>query len=150
MPTVDATWTSPRLRARHTATLVLPRADWQVLDDVRELAFGQWEGLTKEEAEALTPLAYSAWAEDAYRNGPPRGESGHAAQPRIDRAIDAITSSPAQNILIVSHTTYLRLLIATLIEIPLSEARKRLDVQQGRIGLLEVSGRKAKLLALNL
>jgi broad specificity phosphatase PhoE len=141
---------SPRLRARHTATLVLPRADWQVLDDLRELAFGEWEGLTKEEAQALTPLAYEAWAEDAYGNGPPRGESGRAAQPRIDRTIEAIASSPARNILIVSHTTYLRLLIATLIEIPLSEARKRLDVQQGRIGLLEVAGRRAKLLALNL
>jgi broad specificity phosphatase PhoE len=129
---------------------VLPHADWQVVEDLRELSFGEWEGLTKEEAAAKTPEAYRAWELDAYRNGPPGGESGLQAQPRIDRLVDLITSSPAQHILLVSHITYLRLLIGLLIEIPLSEVRKSLDVQQGRIGLLEVSGRKGKLTALNL
>ncbi|HEX8772429.1 MAG TPA: histidine phosphatase family protein [Pyrinomonadaceae bacterium] len=150
MPKVDAAWTSPRLRARLTASIVLPHADWQVFEDVRELAFGEWEGLTKEEAAARTPDAYRAWEEDAYRNGPPGGESGLRAQPRIDSLIDQITSTPAEHILLVSHITYLRLLIALLLEIPLSEARKRLDVQQGTIGLLEISARKARLTALNL
>jgi probable phosphoglycerate mutase len=150
MPKVDAAWTSPRRRARLTASIVLPRADWQVFDDMRELAFGEWEGLTKEEAAARTPDAYRAWERDAYRNGPPGGESGLQAQPRIDRLIDQITSTPAEHILLVSHITYLRLLIGMLLEIPLSEARKRLDVHQGAIGLLEISARKARLTALNL
>lgn len=150
MPRVDAAWTSPRLRARRTASIVLPQADWQVVEDMRELAFGEWEGLTKEEAAARTPDAYRAWEEDAYRNGPPGGESGLQAQPRIDRLIDRITSSPAQHILIVSHITYLRLLIGLLLEISLSEVRKRLDVQQGAIGLMEISGHRAKMTALNL
>lgn len=150
MPTVDAAWTSPRRRARLTASIVLPHADWQVVEDVRELAFGEWEGLTKEEAAARTPDAYRAWEEDAYRNGPPGGESGLQAQPRIDRLIDQITSTPAEHILLVSHITYLRLLIGLLLEIPLSQARKRLDIQQGAIGLLEISARRAKLTALNL
>jgi broad specificity phosphatase PhoE len=150
MPRVDAAWTSPRRRARLTASIVLPQADWQVCDDLRELAFGEWEGLTKEEAAARTPNAYRAWEEDAYRNGPPGGESGLEAQPRIDRLVDRITSSPAEHILLVSHITYLRLLIALLLEIPLSEARKRLDIHQAAIGLLEISGGKAKLTALNL
>lgn len=150
MPSVDAAWTSPRRRARLTANIVLPHAEWQVFEEMRELAFGEWEGLTKEEAAARTPDAYVAWEEDAYRNGPPGGESGLQAQPRIDRLIDRIASAPAQHILLVSHITYLRLVIGLLLEIPLSEARKRLDVQQGAIGLLEFSARKAKLTALNL
>lgn len=149
MPGVEAAWTSPRLRARETARLILPHAEWQVVEDLRELAFGEWEGLTKEEAGAKTPEAYRAWELDAYRNGPPGGESGLDAQPRIERIVEAISNSPAQNILVVSHITFLRLLIGLLIEIPLSEVRKRLDVQQGRVGLLEVSGRKARLTALN-
>ncbi|MBA3766412.1 MAG: histidine phosphatase family protein [Acidobacteria bacterium] len=149
MPEVDAAWTSPRLRARQTANLILPYAEWQVYDDLRELAFGEWEGLTKEEAGVKTPEAYRAWELDAYRNGPPGGESGLDAQPRVERIVDALSTSSAQNILVVSHITFLRLLIGLLIEIPLSEVRLRLDVQQGRVGLLEVSGRKAKLTALN-
>ena len=150
IPVVDAAWTSPRLRARQTASLILPQAGWRVDEDLRELSFGQWEGLTKEEAEAQTPEAYRAWDMDAYHNSPPQGESGLEAQPRIDRVIDRISTSPAQHILVVSHITYLRLLICLLIDIPLSEARLRLDIQQGRIGVLEVSERKGKLKALNL
>lgn len=149
MPEVGAAWTSPRLRARATADLILPHAEWQVFEELRELAFGEWEGLTKEEAAAKTPEAYRAWELDAYHNAPPGGESGLAALPRVERVVDAISQSSSSNILIVSHITYLRLLICLLIEIPLSQARLRLDVQQGRVGLLEVNGRRAKLTALN-
>jgi broad specificity phosphatase PhoE len=150
MPEVGAAWTSPRLRARQTASLILPQAEWQVVEDVRELSFGEWEGLTKEEAAAKTPEAYRAWERDAYSNAPPGGESGLAALPRVERVVDAILTSEVANILVVSHISILRLLICLLIDIPLSEARLRLDVQQGRAGLLEVSGRKARLTALNL
>lgn len=149
MPEVDAAWTSPRRRARQTAAIILPHAQWQVIDDLRELSFGQWEGLSKEEASAKTPDDYLAWERDAYRNGPPGGESGLEAEPRVNRIIEQIGPSAAQNILIVSHITFLRLAIASLINIPLSEARLRLDIQQGRVGLLEVRERKGKLSVLN-
>lgn len=149
MPEVDAAWTSPRQRAVQTAAIILPQADWQVMDDLRELSFGQWEGMSKEEAGAKTPAAYLAWERDAYLSGPPGGESGLDAKPRVDRIIDKIAASPAQNILVVSHITLLRLVLASLLNIPLSEARLRLDIQQGRPGLMEVRGRKARLSVLN-
>jgi broad specificity phosphatase PhoE len=150
MPGPEVAWTSPRLRARHTASLLVPSANWQVIDELRELSFGEWEGLTKEEAEGVTPAAYRAWEQDAYHNGPPGGESGLQAGPRLERLVGRLASSPARDILIVSHISILRLLLGLLIEIPLSEVRKRLDIQQGCIGLLEVSGNKGKLTALNL
>ena len=146
----DETWTSPRQRAQQTARIILPSAAWKIMEELRELSFGAWEGLTKEEARAKTPEAYDAWDEDAYHNAPPGGESGLQAVPRIERLLTNIESSAASTILIVSHTTYLRLFISTLIDIPLTEARKRLDVQMGRIGMIELSGRKGKLQALNL
>ncbi|MGB9179848.1 MAG: histidine phosphatase family protein [Pyrinomonadaceae bacterium] len=146
----DETWTSPRERAQQTARIILPGARWQVMEDLRELSFGAWEGLTKEEARAKTPEAYDAWDEDAYNNAPPGGESGHQAEPGIERLLTHIESSAASRILFVSHTTFLRLFISKLIDLPLTESRKRLDVQMGRIGMLEVSGRKGKLKALNL
>lgn len=149
MPAAGALWTSPRLRARQTARIIFPQAEWQVIDELRELSFGEWEGLTKEEASAKTPEAYLAWERDAYSNGPPGGESGLDAQPRVERVIELIAASPAQKILIVSHITFLRLALASLLNIPLSEARLRLDIQQGRVGLMEVRERKARLTALN-
>jgi probable phosphoglycerate mutase len=146
----DALWVSPRLRAQQTAHIVLPSADWQIIDDLRELAFGTWEGLTKDEAQKLSPEVYKAWEADSYHNAPPHGESGLAARPRIDRVLKAIAESAAQTILIVSHITYLRLLLGLALDIPPALIRKRLDVQTGSMGVLEVSEMKGKLKALNL
>lgn len=146
----DATWTSPRQRAQQTARIILPDAGWQIMEELRELSFGAWEGLTKEEARDKTPEAYDAWDEDAYDNAPPGGENGRQAEPRIERLLNNIESSAAGAILIVSHTTFLRLFISRLILVPLTEARKRLDVQMGRIGVIEISGQKGKLTALNI
>ncbi len=147
---VDEAWTSPRLRAQETAHIIRPDADWKTVDDLRELSFGAWEGLTKEEAEAKTPEAYAAWERDAYSNAPPNGESGRDAQSRIERVLDAIDSAQGQKILVVSHITYMRLLLASLMDIPPSEARLRLDIQTAGIGIIEVTARKGKLKALNL
>src|ERR671938_200862 len=89
---VDEAWTSPRRRAIETAKIVLPGAGWKVVENLRELSFGRWEGLTKEEARALTPEAFDAWDEDAYHNAPPQGENGLDAMPRVESVIDAINN----------------------------------------------------------
>jgi len=147
---IGEAWTSPRRRAKVTAQLVLPGTQWKVVDDLRELSFGKWEGLTKEEARALTPEAFDAWDRDAYHNAPPEGESGLDATPRIASVLDAINSSSSQTILVVSHITFLRWLVGTMMEIPATEIRKRIEMQTGKVGSIEVSGRKGKLKNLNL
>lgn len=150
LPEVAIKWSSPRRRAQETAHILRANASWEIIEDLRELSFGMWEGLTKEEAGAQTPDAYMAWELDAYANAPPGGESGHAARPRIERVIDMIENAQAENILIVSHTTYLRLFLAVLMDIPPSEARKHLEIQTGGIGIIETAARKGKLKGLNL
>src|SRR2546428_10876578 len=47
LPQIDEAWTSPLVRARETASIVLGTANWKVSEDIRELSFGQWEGFTK-------------------------------------------------------------------------------------------------------
>lgn len=151
IPRVDIQWwTSPRRRAQETAHILLPDAPWKIIDDLRELSFGMWEGLTKEEASAQTTEAYVAWEHDAYVNAPPGGESGQAARPRIERVLDMIANTETDKILVVSHTTYLRLLLSLLLDIPPSEARKRMEIQTGGIGIIEILARKGKFKALNL
>ena len=147
---VDEAWTSPRRRAMQTAKLVLPGAEWKIFEDLRELSFGRWEGLTKEEARTLTPKAFDTWDEDAYHNAPPQGESGEMAAPRINNVLDAIAQSTSQTILIVSHITFLRWLVGLMMDIPATEIRKRIEMQTGKVGCIEVSSRKGKLKALNL
>ncbi len=120
------------------------------MEDLRENSFGVWEGLTKEEARRSTPQAYAAWEQDAFLHGPPEGESGLQTQPRIERVLDAAMQSQAETIVLLSHKTFLRLLVGQVIGIPPNEIRMRLDVQTGKVGVLELTGRRGKLLGLNL
>jgi broad specificity phosphatase PhoE len=99
---------------------------------------------------AKTPEAYLAWERDAYLNAPPGGESGRQARPRIERALAMIEAEGAHNILVVSHITYLRLLLSLLLDIPLHEARKRLDIQTAGVGVIEIQNGKGKLKGFNL
>lgn len=150
VPQIDAAWTSPRKRARQTADFLRRAAEWEVIDDLREISFGAWEGLTKEEAREATPELYAAWEKNPYLHNPPGGESGLQAQTRIESVLDAATRSSATTIVAVSHKTYLRLLVGIAIGIPPQEVRKSLDVETGKIGILELHGRRGKLIALNL
>jgi len=148
-PHVDRVLVSPRLRTRQTADLLVPGRGVEVVENLRELSFGKWEGMTKEEARDLTPEAYAAWDEDSYRNGPPGGESGEAALPRLEAIVDRLSDHAGETVLVVSHTTYLRLLLALLLDTPLGLARKRLEITFASVGILDLEDRKGKLRGFN-
>ena len=150
IPQIDEAWTSPLERARETAKIILCSADWKIREDLRELSFGQWEGLTKEQCRIATPDAFSAWSLDGYTNGPPGGESGQQAKKRVDTVLKALAESQASTILLVSHKTFLRLLVGTILGITPAAIRGSLEILPARLGILEVKGSKGTLRALNL
>jgi ribonuclease H / adenosylcobalamin/alpha-ribazole phosphatase len=148
-PRIDKVLVSPRRRTLLTAELLLPGRDVEVVEELRELSFGQWEGMTKEEARVLTPEAFDAWDLDSYLNGPPGGESGAAARPRLEAVVDMLDGAAGETVLVVSHTTFLRLLLALVLETPLGMARKRLEIGFASVGILDLVDRRAKLRGFN-
>jgi broad specificity phosphatase PhoE len=150
VPGYDAVWVSPRLRARQTVERALPGVSHDVVEDLREIAFGAWEGMTKEEARAATPEAYDAWEVDSYLHGAPGGESGEAARPRLERVIDRLEARAGATIVVFSHTTYLRFLVSLLVGLPPGEARRRLEIKMAGVGVLQIAGREGRLTAFNL
>lgn len=148
-PRVDRVLVSPRLRTRQTVDLLVPGREVEVVEDLRELSFGQWEGMTKEQARALTPEMYDAWEQDSYLHGPPEGESGEDALPRLEAIVERLSGHAGETVLVVSHTTYLRLLVALVLDTPLGLARKRLEIGFASVGLLDLVDRKARLRGFN-
>jgi probable phosphoglycerate mutase len=138
LPAPELGFVSPLRRARQTSEQMKFVARWEVVDDLRELSFGEWEGLTKEEARSRTPDDFAAWDEDAYENPPPAGECGKDAAPRIGRVAERILQSDAGAVVVVAHRTYLRLFVGLLIGIPPALIRKSLDTQTGKVGELEL------------
>ena len=58
LPTVSAVFSSPLTRAMETARAIRP--DFTILDGLRELDYGQWEGLTFPEIRRDYPELYAA------------------------------------------------------------------------------------------
>jgi broad specificity phosphatase PhoE len=124
---LEALWCSPLSRAWETAqrvaeaTGLAPRVDSRL----RELHFGEGEGLTAAEMEQRFPERLAAFREDPVTHHLPGGEDPRSAVERAIAGLEDITRAvPAGRVLVVAHTTLIRLCLCQLLGIPLSDYRR--------------------------
>ncbi|MFG1945150.1 histidine phosphatase family protein [Nonomuraea sp. NPDC048826] len=130
---LSAVWSSTLSRAVITARAaaeaagVRPRTD----ERLRELDFGRGEGLTAREMRERFPEARAAFEADPAAHPLPGGEDPAAAAERFTAALrDLAAASPGGRVLVVAHTTAIRIALCRLIGVPLGEYRRlfpRLD-----------------------
>jgi broad specificity phosphatase PhoE len=87
---VMVVYSSPLCRARQSAELL--RAPVIVLDDLREIGLGAWDGHTWAEIEVSYPDLARRKAADWTGVTPPGGEQWRHFTRRVDRALDMIRS----------------------------------------------------------
>ncbi|MGH8861472.1 MAG: histidine phosphatase family protein, partial [Jatrophihabitantaceae bacterium] len=94
MQPVDVVLSSPLRRARETAEAIVARLGGQVeiVDDLVEMEFGEWEGRTLGEAHLKWPEVITDWLAGADI-APPGGESFRAVTARVTSALERIVSS---------------------------------------------------------
>ena len=123
--------TSPLLRTVQTAQAVAAVTGAAVVTDdgFRETDFGAWEGLTFAEVRERWPAELSAWLADP-EVAPPGGESFTDVSARVIAALDRLLAARAgQTVLIVSHVTPIKTLVAAaLLAPPAALYRMHLDV----------------------
>jgi probable phosphoglycerate mutase len=123
--------TSPLQRTVQTAQAVAAVTGAAVVTDdgFRETDFGAWEGLTFTEVRERWPAEISAWLADP-EVAPPGGESFIDVSARVTAALDRVLAGRAgQTILIVSHVTPIKMLVAAaLLAPPAALYRMHLDV----------------------
>lgn len=107
-------------RSRDTAAAVGAAAGIEptVRPDLREIAMGEWEGLTFREVARRFPEAYRARGEDLAGFRVPGGESFAECGRRAVAAFEEIAGSAAGNLLIVGHAGVNRLILAHLLGMP--------------------------------
>jgi len=117
-------YVSPFERARHTAEIALAGLGLPltVVDDLRELSLGEWEGCTVEEIRTRPGDPYARWVRDPVQCPPPGGEPLADVQARVLRAIEGITAAHpnGDDVLIVSHGGVISALLAHCFGLPLS------------------------------
>lgn len=98
-------------------------------DGFRETDFGAWEGLTFAEVRERWPSEMTAWLADP-EVAPPGGESFAEVSERVSAALSRVLDGrTGQRILIVSHVTPIKTLVAAaLLAPPAALYRMHLDV----------------------
>ena len=117
-------YVSPFERARDTAAIALAGLGLPltVVDDLRELSLGEWEGCTVEEIRTRPGDPYARWVRDPVQCPPPGGEPLADVQARVLRAVERITAAHpnGDDVLIVSHGGVISALLAHCFGLPLS------------------------------
>jgi alpha-ribazole phosphatase/probable phosphoglycerate mutase len=116
---IAAIYTSPLSRALESARIMAGGLPVEVIPDLREIDFGDFEGLAYDEIAARYPELYRQWMETPTEVRFPNGETFSEMRVRVLRAFDAIRRERAgQTAVIVSHAGVNRILIAWALEMP--------------------------------
>jgi len=111
---IAAVYTSPLERARMCAELVAKphRLEPRVVPELSEMAFGAWEGLSRDELAARFPRDAEAWRGTPARVTPPGGESLGAVAARVRSALDRLIAAHAgETAIVVTHAIVMRLIV---------------------------------------
>ena len=122
----------------------------QVRAELNELAYGRWEGLTKEQVSKEFQDEYICWLADPAWHAPTDGEPALVVAQRGLQVIAQIEKQfTSGNVLIVSHKATIRIILCSLLGIDVGLFRYRLGCPVGSVSLVEItfSGPLLKALA---
>ena len=139
MNAAGRTFCSPLSRARETMTICRNELEFPgdaVLNaDLREVSFGDWEGLTWPDIKVLHPIAYQARERDSWGYRPANGESFVDVVKRLAGFLGAISG----DCFVVAHGGVARTLLALIGGVPTSAAFSA-TIHQGRALIFQAGG----------
>jgi alpha-ribazole phosphatase len=139
-----AIYSSPLSRALETVqplcekTGIAPR----VHDGLREIAYGQWEGLHPTEVDRRFHDEYVRWLTDPAWNAPTGGERGVDIARRASQVLEELERQYTRgNMLLVSHKATIRILLCVLMGIDIGRYRDRFSMPVAGLSVVELSDR---------
>jgi alpha-ribazole phosphatase len=137
----EAVFCSPLHHARATAAPLcqIVGQPIQIRDDLRELSFGQWEGMAPAEVNHAFHDDYIRWLADPAWNTPTGGEKAMQVARRSSGMLAEIEETyPDGNVLVVSHKATLRIVLCTLLGVDVGRYRDRLAMPVTAVSLVEL------------
>ena len=138
---LSAVYSSDLTRCRDTAAPAAAALEQPVRTDrrLRELDFGKAEGRTLAELRADEPDAVEAFLADPGLHPLPGGEPpAHAVERARSGLADIAAAHPDSRVLVVMHSTLLRLVLCDLLGLPLGRYRVAFPSARN-VGLTELS-----------
>ncbi len=110
----DLVAASPLRRSFEAARALMPGAPIWLASEFREIDFGRWEGLTKQEIGERDPVLFRDWQARAPGFEFPGGERRSDFQARVMRGFALLEASGATGVLAVLHKGVIRTLAERL------------------------------------
>lgn len=104
---------SPIIRAFQTANAIANQLNLEVerIADLREIGFGDWDGLTNEEMFTAFEAEYQSWR-GSYEISPPGGESLRDFESRVVNALNYVFDKyRGQTVVLVAHVMPIRAIL---------------------------------------
>jgi probable phosphoglycerate mutase len=144
----EAIYTSPLQRTRQTADALsrLTGVQPAIEDGLKEIDYGEWEGLRQDEVKARWPEAFEYWADDVASRGTPGGETAFHVAARAMRVVEEIRSRHERgNVLLVSHKATLRVITCALLGLDVRLFRERIAQPVAAVTMFVVTNKTAQL-----
>lgn len=119
----DLVVASPLRRSWEAARIVTGGVPVRLEPDFREIHFGRWEGMTREEIEEAEPVLARDWQAGAPGFEYPGGELRSDFRKRVLRGLERLHESGASSVLIVAHKGVIRTIAEKLLGAPLADGQ---------------------------
>lgn len=114
----DAIYSSDLRRAAETAGMICA-SKIHFGTGLREVNFGDWEGLTYDEIKERYPDSLATWERNVYSSSPPNGETLEDLEKRVQSFLnDLIQKHNDQTVLVVAHGGVLQVLVCLALKLP--------------------------------
>jgi len=130
-----AVYSSDLSRARETAEIIAGRLDVSVVivPELRELDYGEWEGMPEVELPKRYPDLYTQWRANPAEVRTPGGETFGELRDRACPAFQRIAEAHAgENVIVVAHKSANRVILCCLMGIDIKHYR---EIGQGNAAL---------------
>jgi len=119
----EAVYTSPLGRCRETGAAIAAalHLELQPIDGLADIDYGEWQGLTLEQASERWPDETELWFRVPHLAAIPGGETLAALLSRATAALqDIVRRHPDGTVVLVGHDSVNRVLLLFALELPLS------------------------------
>ena len=147
----DAIYASPMQRVQQTLTPLLALTPLQptLLDDLREMDFGDWTGMKWADIATRHHANTSQWLELLASGAVNGAENEKSFRPRVENALQQILrESPGKTVVVASHGGVVRMLLAIGLGMTLGQFGN-FAVDYASVSVMEVRSDRTILQSLN-
>jgi alpha-ribazole phosphatase len=149
---ITAVWSSPLSRALETAQLIAAPHQLAVETEtnLREISFGEWEGRTHAEIDAVDGERLAAWWADPILTAPPGGESLGTVVERVRVVLDRLRAiyNDDDVLVTVSHVGPIKAILFEALQLHLGR-HWQIRIDRASLTTLAFTSRGAILMGCN-